>query len=132
MRFLSLLSLAISVCTGREHHHSLGALKPHSMSETMKEPTYHELIAQNSKLKREIEILKAQGSGMERSGDESCTTYQSAVFMEILTSIASLLLILIFLGPRIFLSWVLFLGSDLSWVLIYSPLLLFFHLVLGR
>ena len=69
MRVLSLLLLTIAVCTGREHHHSLGALKPHSMSETMKEPTYHELIAQNSKLKRENEILKTQGSGMDAVWD---------------------------------------------------------------
>ena len=67
MRVLSLLLLTISVCTGREHHHSLGALKPHSMSETIKEPTYLELKLQNSKLTRENEILKAQGSGMERA-----------------------------------------------------------------
>ena len=65
-RFPSLLLLVISACTGRQHHHSLGALKPHSMSETMKEPTYLELKLQNSKLTRENEILKAQGSGMER------------------------------------------------------------------
>ena len=76
MRVLSLLLLTISVCTGLEHHHSLGALKPHSMSETMKEPTYHELVAQNSKLKRENEILKAQGSGMERLGGVAIKWYQ--------------------------------------------------------
>ena len=67
MRVLSLLLLAISVCTGREHHHSLDALKPHSVSTTMNEPTYHELKIQISKLERENEILKAQG--MERAGD---------------------------------------------------------------
>ena len=128
MRVLSLLLLAISVCTGREHHHSLGALKPHSMSKTMKEPTHLELKTQgsgmersgdqschvqltaatdklktctakqsrkmapmpmkepthlelniqNSKLKQEIEILKTQGSGMERSGDQSCDVQLAA------------------------------------------------------